>query len=157
MCRSRTVPQFASGSTDSDRKLDCSKMADLCGRHRRRRKTSSFLYISMSGTVSSIDVVAIFTSGQPFGNRAPLTRHHNHVTETKLFPIMDTSSGIIPYVFLTDRKQCVVREAEWDRFSARGFQAHTGPLRRSLETMTTSPDRGRGGGGERRVVLKAWF
>ena len=58
---------------------------------------------------------------------------------------MDTSSGIIPYVFLTDRKQCVVREAEWDRFSARGFQAHTGPLRRSLETTTTSPDRGRGG------------
>ena len=47
MCRSRTVPQFASGSTDSDRKLDCSKMADLCGRHRRRRKTSSVLYISM--------------------------------------------------------------------------------------------------------------
>ena len=38
----------------------------------------------LSGTVSSIDVVAIFTSGQPFTNRAPLTRHHNHVTETKL-------------------------------------------------------------------------
>ena len=33
----------------------------------------------LSGTVSSIDVVAIFTSGQPFGNRAPLSRHHNHV------------------------------------------------------------------------------
>ena len=135
----RALPYYSSSL------LICSSIAA----HKNIHFRSKSRQYGLSGTVSSIDVVAIFTSGQPLGNRAPLTRHHNHVTETMLFPIMDTSSGIIPYVFLTDRKQCVVREAEWDRFSARGFQAHTGPLRRSLETMTTSPDRGRGGGGGR--------